>query len=152
MGVLLGLIRRYERQDRSWEEVADELLGEFRAEKKRVPGLGHRIHSDDPRTRRLFTLAEEAGVSGAGVQAMSSLARGLARQGKNLPINVDGALAALLVDLEFDPSVANAFFIMARVPGLVAHVREEVERQRPMRRVDPEQHEYDGPAARSMEA
>jgi citrate synthase len=152
MLVLLELIRRGEAKDLGWDEVADELLAEYRAEKKRIPGFGHRIHSDDPRTSRLFALAEEADIKGPGVEAISALRRGFERQDKQLPINVDGAIAAVLVDLDFDPSVANAFFIMARVPGLVAHVREEAGRQRPMRRVDPERHEYDGPEARSLEA
>jgi citrate synthase/citryl-CoA lyase len=34
--------------------------------------------------------------------------------------------------------------MMARVPGLVAHVYEEQTRERPMRRIHPTDHEYDG--------
>ena len=40
--------------------------------------------------------------------------------------------------------------MMARTPGLVAHVTEEQTRERPMRRIDPENHAYDGPAARTV--
>ena len=72
--------------------------------------------------------------------------------GKPLPVNVDGAIAALLIDLEFPVELANAFFIMARVPGLVAQVYEEQTRHPPMRRLDPRESEYDGPPDRPVAA
>jgi len=56
-----------------------------------------------------------------------------------------------LVDLGFPPELGNAFFIVARVTGLAAHVHEEMTRQRPMRRIHPTDHEYDGPAPRPLE-
>ena len=64
---------------------------------------------------------------------------------------IDGAMA-VLCELDFDPQLANAFFIMARVPGIVAHVYEERTRQKPMRRIDPNAHTYDGPARRDLPA
>src|SRR5690606_30889262 len=101
-----------------------------------------------PRTARLFALAEEAGVAGRGMAMLRALEAALAADtGRRLPINVDGAIAAVLFDLGVPPALANAFFIMARVPGLVAHVHEEQTRERPMRRIHPSDHAYDGPAA-----
>ncbi|MCA9297217.1 MAG: hypothetical protein KC983_11885, partial [Phycisphaerales bacterium] len=70
--------------------------------------------------------------------------------GKPLPINVDGAMGALLADLGFEPAVMNGIFMIARVPGLVAHVHEEHTRERPMRKIDPVNHTYDGPADRHL--
>jgi citrate synthase len=67
-----------------------------------------------------------------------------------LPINVDGAIAAILVDLEIPPDIGNAFFIMARIPGLVAQIFEEQTRERPMRRIHPTDVSYDGPGPRSL--
>ena len=132
-------------------ETAGEMIDEFRAAKRRIPGLGHRIHTDDPRTKRLFALAEELEVAGDGVAMIRALADQLeARTGKNLPVNVDGAIAGLLVDLEMPRELANGFFIMARVPGLMAHVNEEKSRMKPMRRIHPTDHDYDGPADRSL--
>jgi citrate synthase len=58
---------------------------------------------------------------------------------------VDGAIAALLCDLGFPPEIGNAFFIMARTAGLTAHVFEEKTRMRPMRKIHPQDFEYDGP-------
>ena len=132
-------------------EVATEMVAEMRAQKKRAPGFGHRVHTDDPRTRRLLALADELGVSGDGVAMARVFEKVLEKSlGRRLPLNVDGALAALLVDLDFPPELGNAFFIVARVTGLAAHVHEEMTRQRPMRRIHPTDHEYDGPAPRDL--
>jgi citrate synthase len=125
-------------------------LDQLKSSGKRVAGFGHRIHSADPRTARLFELAGDAGVSGHYVAAAKAVEAEFAGQGKALPINVDGAIAAILCELGFDPGVMNGVFMIARVPGLVAHVTEEQTRMRPMRQIDPVNHVYDGPAARTM--
>lgn len=125
--------------------TASTLVNHYRSEKKRIPGLGHRIHTDDPRTRKLFALATELKLSGRGVALLEAIRDHLAEGGKDLPINVDGAIAALLIDLEFPRELANAFFIISRVAGLVAHYQEEITRERPMRRIHPTDHQYDGP-------
>ena len=48
-----------------------------------------------------------------------------------LPLNVDGAIAAVLCELDFPPEMGNGFFAIARTVGLTAHVFDEVTRQRP---------------------
>jgi citrate synthase len=132
--------------------AADEVVANRRASRERIAGLGHRIHTADPRTARLFALAAETSVAGQGVAAVHALAAALERQtGRALPINVDGAIAALLIDLDLPPEIANAFFIMARVPGLIAQIHEEQTRERPMRAIHPTDHGYDGPPPRALE-
>ena len=151
MRLLLDGIERLD-GDRSPDEVAAKILAELKSQKKRAPGFGHRIHTDDPRTKRLLALADELGVSGDGVTMARAFENSLeASLGRRLPLNVDGALGALLVDLDFPPELGNAFFIIARVTGLAAHTHEEMTRQRPMRRIHPTDHEYDGPAPRELE-
>lgn len=145
MGILLeGL---YELMDGEGEvpEIAKSIVDRHRLEKARIPGLGHRIHSDDPRTKKLFSIAGELKLAGDGVALLKAIAQELRSEGKTLPINVDGAIAALLVDLEIPQALANAFFIISRVPGLIAHYHEEISRERPMRRIHPSDHIYDGP-------
>ena len=138
--------------DHSPAEVASEMLAELRSQKRRAPGFGHRIHTDDPRTKRLLALADELGASGDGVTMARAFEIALEESlGRRLPLNVDGALAALLVDLGFPSELGNAFFIVARVTGLAAHVYEEMNRQRPMRRIHPTEHGYDGPTPRELE-
>jgi len=132
-------------------DLCSSILKDYEQQKKRLPGLGHRIHSADPRTARLFLLAAELELSGQAVALLQALQASLAASGKQLPINVDGAIAALLVDLGIPSPLANAFFFISRLPGLVAHVYEEQSRERPMRRIDPTTSSYDGPAPRALE-
>ena len=40
------------------------------------------------------------------------------QSGKNLPVNVDGAIAAVFCAFGWEPRLAKALFITARVPGL----------------------------------
>jgi citrate synthase len=117
---------------------------------ERMPGFGHRYHTKDPRTARLFELAREAGVDGAHMQAARAVEKSFADARKPLPINVDGAIGAILADLGMNPAAFNGIFMIARTPGLVAHVIEEQTREKPMRRIDPVKHGYDGPPPRSI--
>jgi succinyl-CoA synthetase alpha subunit len=130
------------------DEVATEEVTRIKSTGDRISGFGHRIHTKDPRTARLFELATEAGLIGSPtthIGAARAIERAFASIGKPLPINVDGAIGAILADLGLDPKVFNGIFMIARTPGLVAHVTEEQSRERPMRRIDPVNHAYDGP-------
>jgi citrate synthase len=71
-------------------------------------------------------------------------------EGQPLPINVDGAIAAVCADMGLAASVGHALFIISRVPGLIAQAREEQERERPMRQIDSTAAIYDGPRERRL--
>jgi citrate synthase len=132
-------------------EAALRMIHIYKEKKKRISGYGHRFHTDDPRTKKLFTLAEEYGVAGTFVELACTFEIELEKSsGKKLPLNVDGAIAALLCEMGFDPVLANAFFMIARVPGLVAHIYEEKTRYKPMRKIHPTDVIYDGPEDREL--
>jgi citrate synthase len=131
--------------------IAQKVVQEYQSLGKRIAGYGHLIHTQDPRTVKLFSLAEELGFSGCYVEMAKAVERALEeRSGKKFPINVNGAVASILMEMGFAPELANAFFIMARLPGLVAHIQEEVARQQPLRTIDPTDAEYDGPPERKF--
>jgi citrate synthase len=144
------VVRRMQETGDAIDVVAAAVIDEMKAGGQRMSGFGHRIHDNDPRTARLFALAAEAGVEGPHVHAARAVEQVFAAAGKALPINVDGAMAAILADLGFPPRLMNGLFMIARLPGLVAHVAEERQRQKPMRRIDPVNHLYDGPPARRL--
>ena len=73
------------------------------------------------------------GIAGAGVTFMRALEEAAGAAIKPLPINIDGALAAVLHDIGFPPPAGKFIFIIGRVAGLTAEVAEEYERERPMR-------------------
>jgi citrate synthase len=132
--------------------AAREKMAEFRAKKVRVPGYGHRVHSNDPRTQRLFALAEETGAAGEYIEMAHALRQAMKETlGRDLPMNVDGGIAAVLCELGFPPELGNGFFAISRTVGLTAQVYEETMRERPMRRISPTAQEYDGPSERSID-
>src|SRR5258707_101987 len=134
----------------SMDAAATRTLAAMKEAGDRMAGFGHRYHTKDPRTARLFELAREAGVDGVHMKAARAVEKSFADAKKALPINVDGAIGAILADLGMNPAAFNGIFMIARTPGLVAHVIEEQSREKPMRRIDPVNHGYDGPAARSL--
>ena len=94
---------------------------------QRVPGLGHPIHRhEDPRTPRLYAIAEEEGLLGPHLELLRRVAViHEAATGKRLPINGAGAAGAALVDVGVPATVVRGFVLIARTAGLVAHLLEE---------------------------
>ncbi|MFQ5638513.1 MAG: citryl-CoA lyase [bacterium] len=151
MGVLLQTHEKHTFKKITIEEASEEIVDEYRQTGRRISGFGHRLHTEDPRTQRLFKLAKEYKIGDNFIRIADTIETTLESQlGRKLPINVDGAIAAILCELDFAPALANAFFMMARLPGLVAHVHEEQTRQKPMRVIEPKNAEYDGPEDRSL--
>ena len=70
---------------------------------------------------------------------------------RDLPMNVDGGIAAVLCELGFPPELGNGLFAISRTVGLTAQVYEEMTRERPMRKISPTAQEYDGPEERSLD-
>jgi citrate synthase len=133
MELIAAGIDRAKRESISFEECAAKMVGEHRAIGKRVAGLGHRVHTNDPRTPVLFDLARTNGLAGDGILFMQALGAAVTTQVKPMTINIDGALAAVLYDMGFPSTFARLIFIIARVAGLTAEVMEELTRERPMR-------------------
>jgi citrate synthase len=136
----LGRVRR---EAASTVSVAEKLVDEARHAGRRLPGFGHRLYQEDPRTTALLALAAETGTAGAGVAFAKVLEEVIGARIKPLPLNVDGAIAALLHDLGYPPVTAKLFFIIGRSAGLAAQVLEEYTRERAMRIRIPVH--YDGP-------
>ena len=139
-------------RENGWDyaTTAQKLLESLAAKGKRMPGFGHRIHTQDPRTTRLFNLAEELGFQGDHVKLSLALEKEFAEK-KTLPINVDGAIAAIISDMDFDWRLGKAFFLMGRVAGMTAHVYEDMSTEKPMRRMCTQETQYEGPWERSLQ-
>ena len=126
-------------------EAAERVIRARLAAGGRIEGLGHRLHTRDPRRDALWKLAEDCRLAGPCV-AVSRVAEEAfeAVKGISLPVNVDGVIGAIVADLGLKPAVAKAIFIFGRVAGLLAHHFEEVNTQPPMRRINFEQAVYRG--------
>ena len=132
-------------------KLASQLVDWTRENKIRMPGFGHRLHNVDPRTLKLFEIAGKHNFSGRHIDLCKAIEAALAEKlGKKLPINVDGAIAAVISDMGFDWRLGKGFFIISRVPGLLAHAYEEMTREKPMRQLGNRNFSYDGPPERDI--
>jgi citrate synthase len=144
----------YVRQGSSYRDAAAAILQQYEGSAETPPGFGHRFHTRDPRAGRLFQMALELELEGEHIQMIRAVEMVLAEReparGRPLPINIDGAIAAMCGDLGIPSDVANALFLVSRVPGIAAHALEEQHREQPMRQIDPTAHGYDGPRERRL--
>jgi citrate synthase len=142
------------RAGRSLQEAAESLVDDYLKDGHTPPGFGHRFHTRDPRASRLFQMALELELEGEHVRMIRAAERAMiAREadiGRHIPVNVDGAIAAVCADLGFAYELGNAVFLISRLPGLIAHSHEERTRQAPMRQIDPKDHDYDGSRQRRV--
>ena len=147
------ILQEWAKKDGSVEKLASGLMADLRVSKKRIPGFGHRLHDTDPRTVKLFEIAASLAFSGRHTELAKAVERELEKTGgRKLPINVDGAIAAVISDMGFDWRLGKGFFIISRVPGLIAHAYEEMTAQKPMRNLGNTNYEYTGPAQRRIKS
>ena len=135
------------RSARHWRCCAS---GRPRAEKKAVPGFGHPLHNDgDPRANLLLRLAAERGAEGPHIAMLRAVKAALPDAiGRDLPINVNGAIPAVMLDVGFPLKALKGISLLARTASLIGHLQEETER--PIGFIlsghAAEAIEYDGPA------
>lgn len=112
------------------ESAVRASLAELKAQRAKVPGLGHPQHGQgDPRANVLLQFADDSGVSGDAVACLRALGR-IAPEVMNrpLPINVSGAIPALMLDAGWPVEAMKGIPLLARAAGLVAHLYEESQR------------------------
>lgn len=113
--------------DTEWDEMALDAIRRQRAAGQLVPGLGHPVHKqEDPRTPRLFAIAEEEGLRGPHLRLFSAIGT-MSEQGlgRRLPLNGAGVCGAALADLGLPIELLRGFALLARTAGLVGQVAEE---------------------------
>jgi citrate synthase len=111
-------------------DVAAAGIRELRAAKQAVPGFGHPQHSGgDPRALRLLELAREKGVAGRHIAMLDAISAALpGALGRSLPINVNGAIPAVMLDVGFPLAALKGISLLARTASLIGHLQEESER------------------------
>ena len=126
--------------------LAIDLYNEYVvSENTKIPGFGHRYHNVDPRADKLMELVIKEGCVGPHTKLALAI-EDLLHQKKNIRLNVDGANAAILSDLGFDPKLGLGVFIIGRIPGIIAHIHEETIDEEEFRRFcDIDDIVYDGP-------
>ena len=119
------------------EDVVRNVIKEYMLLGKKIEGMGHRIHTKDPRRDVLWEIASKTGIAGKHVEISRKLSNIFKEvRGIDLPINVDGVIGAIVADMGMEPIMAKAIFIYGRTAGLSAHYFEEITTQPPMRKIN----------------
>ncbi|MGN9816637.1 citryl-CoA lyase [Streptomyces sp. SD11] len=118
--------------DAEFERVVAEVVAEWRARSRYLPGFGHRFHPRDPRRDPLLALVDRAVadglVAGAHLRAARAVEELLNRgreAGRPVPMNIDGATAVVYAELGFAAPLARGLFVLSRSVGILAHAWEE---------------------------
>jgi citrate synthase len=136
------------------DEVAEAIVSEYRAGKRRLPGFGHPSHTDgDPRAVRIEEVAAEAGFVSDRLDMYKRIHAEFVRQSgrTDIPINIDGMMAAVLPEMGFTPDEITVLAMLSYLPGIAAHVLEEINDGVPLRIIPPTTSVYDGPPRRSLD-
>lgn len=127
-------VKLAEAYGRSASETARFMVEELKNKDQKVPGFGHRYHTEDPRAKKLLKLGKEYGCSGKHVELALEIEEILESE-KGVKMNIDGANASILSDLGFNWRFGCGIFAIGRLPGLLAHVNEEMSSEEPFRKI-----------------
>jgi len=136
---------------RTMAEHAALMVAEAKAKKEIIEGYGHPLHPVvDERVEVLTAMARDLKLIGPHLELALAVEAEIEKQrGKRIPLNVDGAMAGVLMDLGFDWRLTRLFVFVPRAAGIAAHAVEEVKRERGWRVVaTADDIDYDGPAVR----
>jgi citrate synthase len=125
---------------------------------KFVAGFGHRFHPIDPRAPRLLELVDAAAKDGHVSGRFAAIAQGVEdelaarKNGKCIPMNIDGATAVIYAELGFPAPLARGLFCLSRSVGILAHAWEQTGQGGRNKGPIPREYlpTYDGPSQRSV--
>jgi citrate synthase len=119
-----------------------------------VPGLGHPLHKQaEPRAVTVRRLALELDGWREHGRLLDAIEAELGqRKGRQIPINLAGAIGAVLADLEFDPLIIGGLGALSYGIALLAHITEEIREGVPLRIIpDALGAHYAGPPERHLD-
>jgi citrate synthase len=130
-----AVFRILEQIDQSGADPVEYVKGML-AQKKKVPGFGHRVyHTEDPRATHLRKMSEELGQS-SGIPKWfeySKKVEEFVRGDKKLNANVDFYSASTYHTLGIDVDLFTPIFAVSRIAGWTAHVIEQLDDNRLIR-------------------
>jgi citrate synthase len=148
-----GALNMMEEEGLSREETAKRIVHQYRKDKKRFPGFGHpSLRKGDYRAISLRKVAEREGIIGEKTLLYEAIHSEFVRQtGRtDIPINVDGMMACLMMEMSLDPKVMAGIAMLSVMPGIIAHAVEEIKNLGPLRYPDPETVQYTGEPERHL--
>lgn len=142
----IDMYSRLQTSNKTSDVLAVEIVEELRARKQRIPGLGHPVFRYvDPRAQKLRQRAVDAGVWGPRAEFFEQIYHAFTSlPGKeSIVLNDIGMMALVLVEMGFSPEETTGLAILSTLPGVIAHVSEELGQRQAIRTVPEGTAEYD---------
>ena len=110
--------------------AAKKMIVEYRKYKRAIPGYGHPLHKQrDPRSEKLFQISKSVNTNNIFIEIANTVENELEKAlGKSLPLNISGAIPAVLLDNGFPVKALKGIPLLGRTAGLIGHLLEEQER------------------------
>jgi citrate synthase len=126
-GAFISSIEAAVRAGADRDETIKTRLTDLKRNRQSLSGFGHPLHKpEDPRAWRLIEYAREIGIASTHVAILEATHALLPSvYGRALPLNVSGAIAAVLLDAGFPQEALKGVPLVARAAGLIAHLLEE---------------------------
>lgn len=102
----------------------EDFLAYMKANVGPVPGIGHRVknlRNPDKRVKELVGYVKGLSMATPHLDFALEVEKVTTSKKDTLILNLDGAMAAVLVDLGFPVESLNGFFILSRTIGLIGH-------------------------------
>lgn len=105
-------------------DIAEAAVDAAAAEGRILPGIGHRFYKTvDPRTERLFAIAQQNDLAGRYVDLVRLLSKTASlRHGRPLIVNATGAIGALVNELGLPWRAGRGIGLISRTIGLVGRL------------------------------
>ncbi len=143
---LLNSFRDYKDSGLPMAQAAQALVARLRERGERVPGFGHPVFRvTDPRAQKLKLIAQDTGVWGETCEWYEAIHASFTKAaGKpDLVINDVGMLSAILAQMGFSPAEMTGLAVTSTIPGVIAHVSEEIRGKVRIRGIPDEDVTYD---------
>jgi citrate synthase len=133
--------------------TAAAIVADVRARKERIPGIGHPLFEGvDPRAQKLKQVAVAEGLWSERADLFELVHRTFVDTiGKpEIPINDVGMMALVMLELGFTPDEMTGIAVLSTMPGVIAHVSEELASGQRIRTVPDDQVDYSAIDARDF--
>jgi citrate synthase len=133
-----------------FDKTAKDIVDDYLSKGLKIPGFGHRYHSKDPRRSKIVKLVIEENFIGPHLKLALAIEKELFNR-KNIYLNIDGVNGAVLSDMKFSSNLGLGIFMIGRIPGLIAHIHEEITEEEGFRKFcDVEDILYNGHENKSL--
>jgi citrate synthase len=146
---------RHQSSGSTLDDTAAAVVAEARANKERIPGFGHPLFKGvDPRAQKLKSIAVAEELWSERAQLYERIhAHFIAAAGKpDIPINDVGMMAVVFLELGFAPEEMTGVAVMSTLPGVIAHISEELRSGTRIRVVPDDDVDYGAVAPRELGA